>query len=70
MKEQIEIKVNGVAERLTAGMTLMGLIEHFDLPHAGCVFSINNVVVPRSVWSETTLNQGDTISLFQAFAGG
>ncbi|MEO0890920.1 MAG: sulfur carrier protein ThiS, partial [Pseudomonadota bacterium] len=49
---------------------LQQIISQFALPEMGCVFAINNNVVPRSEWASTVLSQGDSISLFQAIAGG
>ncbi|MGY3571135.1 sulfur carrier protein ThiS [Vibrio paucivorans] len=66
----IEIQINGEAESISSGASLSDIIHQFGLPELGCVFSINNVVIPRSNWNTTQVNQGDAISLFQAFAGG
>ncbi|USD41118.1 sulfur carrier protein ThiS [Vibrio sp. SCSIO 43135] len=66
----IEIQINGEAESILSGASLSDIIQQFGLPELGCVFSINNVVIPRSNWNTTQVNQGDAISLFQAFAGG
>ncbi|OTW28190.1 thiamine biosynthesis protein ThiS, partial [Vibrio parahaemolyticus] len=49
---------------------LQQIITQFSLPEMGCVFAINNQVVPRSEWASTVLSEGDSISLFQAIAGG
>ncbi|WP_084659945.1 sulfur carrier protein ThiS [Vibrio sonorensis] len=67
---KVTILLNDLAQEVDSGSTLQGIIEKFDLPELGCVFSINNSVVPKSEWGKTVLSDGDSISLFQAIAGG
>ncbi|MCK6265577.1 sulfur carrier protein ThiS [Vibrio sp. ZSDE26] len=66
----ITIEVNGDEQEIPSGATLIDVIEVLNLPSNGCVFSINNTIVSKNKWSMTPLNSGDSISLFQAFAGG
>ena len=67
---EIHIIINEQSQRVSVGASLENIIQQFSLPEVGCVFAINNTVVPRSEWSTTFLNEGDAISLFQAIAGG
>ena len=67
---EIHIIINEQSQRVSAGASLENIIQQFSLPEVGCVFAINNTVVPRSEWATTCLNEGDAISLFQAIAGG
>lgn len=66
----IQIKINDQLQCVDAECSLEQVITVFSLPDVGCVFAINNQVVPKSEWSSTLLNEGDSISLFQAIAGG
>ncbi|MGF1698246.1 sulfur carrier protein ThiS [Vibrio lamellibrachiae] len=66
----IEIEINGASQKIASDSTLIDVIKVLNLPEKGCVFSINNAIVAKSNWSKTPLNRGDSISLFQAFAGG
>ncbi|QSA20152.1 sulfur carrier protein ThiS, partial [Vibrio furnissii] len=50
--------------------TLASVQAQLELPVQGCVFAINDQVIPRGLWHQTVLNDGDHISLFQAIAGG
>ncbi|EGU37336.1 sulfur carrier protein ThiS [Vibrio ichthyoenteri ATCC 700023] len=68
--DTITIHVNHTSHQIPFGANLEQVISQFELPHQGCVFAINNQVVPRSVWASTLLCEGDEISLFQAIAGG
>ncbi|WP_241033872.1 sulfur carrier protein ThiS [Vibrio maerlii] len=66
----ISIKINEQLQQVSVDANLAQIIEAFALPAVGCVFAINNQVVPKSEWNKTTLSEGDSISLFQAIAGG
>lgn len=66
----ITIVINELPQRVAIQSNLQQIIHQFELPEIGCVFAINNSVVPRSEWASTKLCEGDSISLFQAIAGG
>ena len=66
----ISIVINDQPYQVASESNLQKIINQFDLPEMGCVFAINNHVVPRGDWASTVLSQGDNISLFQAIAGG
>ena len=64
------ITINDQLQQVALNANLQQIITQFSLPEVGCVFAINNQVVPRSEWASTVLSEGDSISLFQAIAGG
>ncbi|WGS61013.1 sulfur carrier protein ThiS [Vibrio lentus] len=66
----ITISINEQSEQVAHSSSLADIIQVLALPDLGCVFAINNAVVPRSKWQQTVVNEGDAISLFQAIAGG
>ncbi|KGY10968.1 thiamine biosynthesis protein ThiS [Vibrio tubiashii] len=66
----ITIVINDQSHQVASESNLQQIIGQFSLPEMGCVFAINNNVVPRNEWASTVLSQGDRISLFQAIAGG
>ena len=66
----IEIYINSKAQTVARECNLRDIINSFDLPEQGCVFAINNQVIPKSEWHNTLVSDGDAISLFQAIAGG
>ena len=66
----ITISTNEQSEQVAHSSSLADIIQVLALPDLGCVFAINNAVVPRSQWQQTVVNEGDAISLFQAIAGG
>ncbi|MGY5614933.1 sulfur carrier protein ThiS [Vibrio brasiliensis] len=66
----ITIEINSIPQLVPFGCNLENIVTQFAITDSGYVFAINNQVVPRSVWSNTILVEGDSISLFQAIAGG
>ncbi|EGQ8221145.1 TPA: sulfur carrier protein ThiS [Vibrio parahaemolyticus] len=66
----VTIAINDQPQQIECKTSLQQIITQFSLPEMGCVFAINNQVVPRSEWASTVLSEGDSISLFQAIAGG
>ncbi len=66
----ITISVNGVSQQIKLQSTLASLQQELNLPTVGCVFAINDQIVPKGLWQTQQLSEGDQISLFQAIAGG
>ncbi|UHJ60229.1 sulfur carrier protein ThiS [Vibrio furnissii] len=64
------IHINAQPHITQLGSTLASVQAQLELPVQGCVFAINDQVIPRGFWHQTVLNDGDHISLFQAIAGG
>ncbi len=51
----VVITINDQPQRVEFNVNLQQIIIQFSLPELGCVFAINNQVVPRSEWSSTDL---------------
>ncbi|PFG58719.1 sulfur carrier protein ThiS [Vibrio sp. ES.051] len=68
--QHMTITINEQRHKVEVGVNLQQIIVRFSLPEIGCVFAINNYVIPRSEWASTDLSEGDSLSLFQAIAGG
>ncbi len=66
----ITVLVNDVAKQVEERCTLTSLQQQLELPTHGCVFAINDQIIPKGLWPTKILNEGDQISLFQAIAGG
>ena len=49
---------------------IMQLAQQLQLPERGVALAVNNKVVPRSAWEETTLNEGDKVTIIKATFGG
>ncbi len=70
----MKIELNGqsieLAETDIQSISLLALITKHIEQTEHCAVAINNEIVPRSLWSETPIKEGDTISAFNAIAGG
>ncbi len=70
-KQHISILLNGQSLNIDVLTTLQELVSHVvEGEDQGYVAALNNHIVPRSEWTSCKLNQDDTLSLFQAVAGG
>lgn len=49
---------------------LIQLLSRLSLNQHGIAIAINQDVVPKTQWIETTLNDGDDVSIFTMIAGG
>ncbi|MDD9179557.1 MULTISPECIES: sulfur carrier protein ThiS [Aliivibrio] len=70
MSDLISIELNGVTYRVEASHTMASFLEHHGINTQGGAIAISNQIIPRSEWQKRGLSQGESISLFQAIAGG
>ncbi len=65
----ITISINEQPEQVAQSSSLSDIILVLSLPDLGCVFAINNAVVPRSQWQQTIVNEAIP-SLFSSYCRG
>lgn len=65
----LEISLNGNAERLPQAMSLSQAIERWQ-PDKPFAVAVNGEFVPRSLYSETALEAGDSVDIVSPVAGG
>ncbi|SFU77301.1 sulfur carrier protein ThiS [Xenorhabdus koppenhoeferi] len=66
----MNIIVNDQPITLSAPITIGQLLEHIQRTQTGIALAINQAIIPRSEWHTHHVNDGDSILLFQAIAGG
>jgi sulfur carrier protein len=68
----MELTVNGKKTECRDGATLADLLAALDvkMETTGVAVAVNDAVVPRARWGETTLARGDTIEVIHAVQGG
>ena len=64
------IKLNDKSYEVAEGTTLDKFVETLDLQIQGFAVAIDNEVIPRSKWHETTLVDGIVLMMFHAVSGG
>lgn len=52
------------------GISLQELAQQLEMALQGVALVVNDAIIPRPLWSETQLNEGDRIALFTVIAGG
>lgn len=66
----MNITVNDERYSLDMPVTISQLLIELKQPSMGVALAINNIIIPRENWNTQMINEGDTILLFQAIAGG
>lgn len=66
----MNITVNDERYSLDMPVTISQLLIELKQPSMGVALAINDIIIPRENWNTQMINEGDTIILFQAIAGG
>ena len=66
----MNITVNDERYSLDMPVTISQLLIELKQPSMGVALAINDIIIPRENWNTQLINEGDTILLFQAIAGG
>ena len=64
------IQLNGEPCELPAEQTLADLLERMALTGRRVAVELNLDIVPRSLYAQTRLNEGDRIEIVHAIGGG
>jgi len=66
----IQIFLNGEQRDVPNGIDLEKLLDHFSLAKQRIAIELNNIVVRRSDWPNTTVTGGDKIEVVHFVGGG
>ena len=66
----VEIRVNGDAREVPAGLTVAGLLEHLGLDPRMVVVERNGDILRRDALSEAPVEPGDAYELVHFVGGG
>lgn len=66
----MDITVNGEEKRFDAPLTVAGLLAALDLAPRKIAVERNLEIVPKSLFTETALADGDRIEIVQFVGGG
>lgn len=50
--------------------TLSQLISELEIATTGIAVAVNRKIIPRQLWEQTTLSEGDSIVIIKAVYGG
>ncbi len=67
----MQIILNGKTV-VTDAVTIQALLEEQEIneENRGVAVALNEAVVPRSIWANTDLSEGDIVEIVQPFRGG
>ena len=68
--DQREIMLNGAAHQLAGEATVEALIQSLGLNPAKVAVERNLEIVPRSVYDQTKIENGDRLEIVQFIGGG
>lgn len=66
----MQITINGEPTQIDADTTLDALVRQFDLSPQRVAIEVNEQIVKRAVYPETTLNDGDRVEIVTLVGGG
>ena len=66
----MQIEVNGERRDVPDSVTLSGLVLHLSLAPERLAIELNQRVVRRADWPETTLRDGDRVEIVHFVGGG
>lgn len=66
----MKIIINGKPKDFTAPLNLYDILEQEDMIEMMIAVARNNEVVPRSKWSDTQVQDGDSLEILGPMQGG
>jgi sulfur carrier protein len=66
----MNIILNELPKQIADDATVWHIAQESNLPTTGVAIAVNNAVVPRKLWEQTTLQNGDTVLIIEAAQGG
>jgi sulfur carrier protein len=67
---QEPVWVNGSATEIAPGRSVADVVREFSDKQTGIAVAINQDVLTRAEWAETTLQPGDRVEIVSAVQGG
>ncbi len=67
----MQLTINGeIYTDLNAGINVLGLLSHLNLPKAKIAVERNRVIVPKSGYGTVVLKDGDVLEIITFIGGG
>jgi thiazole synthase len=66
----IEIRLNGERQQIPASLSIVQLLDHFDLPKDRVAVERNRTIVPKPQWESVSVGQGDELEVVHFVGGG
>lgn len=66
----ITINLNGEPMSVEEGTTLDGLLEGLMIKQQGMAVEVNREIMPKRLYKETSLKEGDSVEIVRMAGGG
>jgi sulfur carrier protein len=66
----MRLMVNGDSREVAGDQTVALLVATITVERRGVAVAVNGEVVPRSLWAEASLRDGDRVEVLSAAQGG
>jgi sulfur carrier protein len=66
----MKLQINGEARDFIGPLSLISLIEHLGMKQDRVAIELNRNIVPRELWAETPLREGDRLEIVHFVGGG
>jgi thiamine biosynthesis protein ThiS len=66
----ITIHLNGKAQEVPEGLSLVALLEFLKLPADRVAVELNLEIVPKGNWDQTVIHAGDRLEVVHFVGGG
>lgn len=66
----MNIYINGEVLTLALNISIQDLVNELDLGNKRFALELNQAILPRSLYAQTSLNEGDQIEIIHAVGGG
>lgn len=66
----LTISLNGEKRGVEEGTTLDGLLEGLEIKRQGIAVEVNREIVPKRLYAETRLKDGDSVEIVRMTGGG
>jgi thiazole synthase len=66
----IEIRLNGERQQIPASLSIVQVLDHFDLPKDRVAVERNRTIVPKPQWESVSVGQGDELEVVHFVGGG
>ena len=67
---EMQLQINGEVHEFTSPLSLASLVVQLGMKHDRVAIELNRNIVPRELWAETPLGEGDRLEIVHFVGGG
>ena len=66
----LEIRLNGEKRQIPAGLTVLSLLQHLEIPSDRVAVELNRAIVRQPEWDDTSIDDGAELEIVHFVGGG